>query len=209
MIDVIGTARIAFIGCLIAANAILGGLAYYYFAPKIVQTQRELSNTKAQATGKRSEIQILRDEFKLLQERIQKFRELELSGFFETQNRLNAVEGVNEFREKSGLLKAKLDVKQGELREDPRLEGVEHAYLMSPMSFELEALDDLEIYMFMKMVESRFPGKTLLESFEIERTGDVTPQTISGIVEGVPQPLVKGQVFYQWITLPEKGRLSE
>ena len=208
MIDVVGHKRILFIGLLLALNILLAAGTYYYLAPKTVQTERQLNNTKAQAGGKRSEIQVLRDEFKLLQQRIQKFRQLELSGFFETQNRLNAVEKVDAFREKVGLLKAKIDVKPGEIKDEPRLNQIGYAYLESPISFELEALDDLEIYMFMKMVEDRFNGKTVLESFEIEKIADITATNLGTIADGVPTPLVKGSVSYKWITLPEEGRLS-
>ncbi len=208
MIDVIGHTRILFIGCLLALNLLLAAGTYYYLTPKTLQAERQLNNTKAQANGKRGEIQVLRDEFKLLQQRIQKFRQLELSGFFETQNRLNAVEKVDVFREKVGLLKAKIDVKPGEIKEEPRLNQIGYAYLESPINFELEALDDLEIYMFMKMVGDRFSGKTVLESFEIEKIGDVTATNLGTIADGVPTPLVKGNVSYKWITLPEQGRLS-
>ncbi|MAF67778.1 MAG: hypothetical protein CMH25_00330 [Micavibrio sp.] len=209
MIKIIGRERIIFLLSLLGLIALISGVAYFVIAPKMVAAERTLATKKIQVSAKKNDTMMLRDEFRTFQERAEKFKELEVSGLFETQNRLEAIDKVEGFREEIGLLKASIKVDAGEIVEDQRMDRLDNVYLESPVSFTLEALDDIEVYTFLKLVEDRFPGRLVVQNLKIEKVADITTETLASIVNGIPTPMVKATADYNWVTLPAENELEQ
>ncbi|MGE4314492.1 MAG: hypothetical protein AB7E85_09535 [Pseudobdellovibrionaceae bacterium] len=208
MIEAIGVSRAIFIGLLLFLNVVLAGGTYMYMSDATLQASRELIQVRGAAETKRQEVLSLRTEFDKLQGRIRDFKRMQINGFFDDQNRIEGSNRVDQFRAKANLLNATLNIEPGEIVENQRLVETTHVFLQSPININIEAQDDLDVYTFMKLMETQFPGKIILKSFDIKRTGNISDVVLRSIATGTPVPLVQASVVYEWVSLPSKEELQ-
>lgn len=207
MIQAIGFSRAVFIGLLLFLNVALAGGTYMLMSDAALQASRQLIQVRGAAETKRQEVISLRTEFDKLQGRIRDFKRLEINGFFDDQNRIEGSNKIEQFRAKADLLNASLNIEPGEIVENQRLVETSHVYLRSPISIQVQAQDDLDVYTFMKLMETQFPGKITLRSFDIKRTGSINDIVLRSIATGTPVPLVQASLVYDWVSLPDKEEL--
>lgn len=204
MIKNIGMSRITFIFVLFLMNVSLLGVAHFYFLPKEEMKSREVSTVKSGTRTKYSEVVQLREDFALLKDRLTSFSALELSGFFENQNRLKARREVELFRERSKLLKVSMDIGAGDVEEDAVAAQAGHVLLKSPFSIDIDAQDDADVMYFIKMMQKKFPGIVKFKTLEMKRTQNLDAPLLRLIGTGTPTPLVQATLQMEWITMPSK-----
>ena len=208
MIDIIGMKRILTIGIIIAMAFVLSASAYFFMTPNIQTINNEYSSVSSQASTKRGEVLSLRQEFTELQGTIRDFRLLEEEGFFINQNRLEASEIVENFRDIVGLNKARLEIDPGEILENQKAQEAGHVFLQSKLNLSLEAQDDLEIFAFLKLMQDRFPGQLLIEEMNIMKTRDIDEVVLRQIGTGTPVTLMQADLVYNWITISAEEDLE-
>ncbi|MBL8638439.1 MAG: hypothetical protein JNN09_08080 [Alphaproteobacteria bacterium] len=136
MLKILGSKSIFFLMFLILLNAGSGALLFYYLEPEAQASEQQLEQVKAEVEKKRQEVAGMKEEFTLLQSQLRDFKELEARGFFNDQNRVAAQESFEQLRTLSGLLKAKYNIKPGQMVEDP--------LAARPITLSLKALSKLK-----------------------------------------------------------------
>lgn len=191
------------------ANAGAGYGLYEYLMPLRAQKDQELSSLKAEVEARRQEVAKLKEEFVLLQLQLRDFKELEALGFFNNQNRVKAQEGFDSIRDLSGLLRTRYDISSGQLIEEPRAVEANHVVLKSPVKLEVESLDDVDVYTFIKGLNEKFPGSVDLTRITLQREEDLTAPILRQIGSGSAVKLVSAEVEFDWRTMANRDRLIE
>lgn len=208
MLQVLGRNRVALLVVLVFFNAAMAFGLYQWLTPERVKSQGLLTSARSQLEERRAEIQRLKEEYALLQSQIRYFKELEARGFFNDQNRVAARESFEKLREISGVLKAKYNIKAGQLIEDTRADEAGYVILQSPINVELDSTDDVDVYSFLKLIQEYFPGKVDVASMEIVRSETVTSELLNKMSEGEPSPVVKSKIDFEWKTMASRKDLA-
>lgn len=204
MLQILGRNRIALLVVLVFFNTAMGLGLYHLLIPEKTKAEGLLSTARGQLEARRMEIQRLKEEYALLQSQIRYFKELEARGFFNDQNRVAARESFEKLREISGVLKAKYNIRAGELFEDERANEAGYVILQSPIEVELDSTDDVDVYSFIKLIQEYFPGKVDIASMTIEKAEDVSSELLGKMSSGEPIAVVKSKINFQWRTMAAK-----
>lgn len=208
MLQILGRNRVILLVVLAFFNAAMAFGLYQLLAPERIKSEGALSSARSQLEERRSEIQRLKEEYALLQSQIRHFKELESRGFFNDQNRVSARESFEKLRELSGVLKAKYNIKAGELTEDPRADDAGYVILESPISVELDSTDDVDVFSFLKLIQDYFPGKVDIVEMQIQRAENVNSDLLEKMSDGDPVPVVKSRLDFQWRTMASRKALA-
>lgn len=198
MMSVIGYKRVLLILILIGFNALLAAGLYLYIAPLKQDTERQLSALKGEISARRGEIAQLQDDFTRLEAQRVRFEELRSLGFFNSQDRVIAREKFDEMQGISRVLSAKYVVEAADIETNAELEKAEHVVLGSPVKVEIDALDDIDIFRFIYLLETSFPGHAGIESIDLKRGARVNEAVLRQIGSGQPVVLVSGTVDFVW-----------
>lgn len=208
MIQILGTKRVLFLTLLLLLNVGLVVALYVHLIPEQEKVARQLRSTKQAITTKKQEIERIKEEIAMLRENLKQYKILQDSGFFGNQNRTTAQDAFQEIREESNILKAKYYIKAAKRIENDKAKAVDHVFLSSAIDVELEALDDIDVYYFVKLLQRRFPGNVELSTFELKRSSDVTDVVLRNIGGGQPVTMVSGQLSFNWRTMPSESKLG-
>ena len=207
MLQILGRSRIIVLIVLVLLNAVAGYCLYEYLIPARADAETELNKADSKLETKRGEIQRLKEEYALLQKNLTLFKELEGKGFFNDQGRVAAKETFEKLRTISGVLKAKYDISEGSLIEDVRASDAGYVILQSPVSVELDSLDDVDVYSFLKLIQERFPGKVDIVKMDIGKKENVTPLLLRAIGTGQPTTMVSSKIDFIWRTMASRDGL--
>lgn len=205
MLKVLGTRKIVFMVLLLGVNLAIGAGYYYWLLPFREQVTRDLDATRAAVEAKYQEVAKMKEEYILLQSQLRAFKELELRGFFNDQDRSNGIEHLGKLSNYAGLLKAKLKFGRGELVADPLADAAGQVVLKSPVTIDVSAFDDVDVYSFIKFIEEKFPGKVDVTSVKLKRTEIFNEAMLRKIGGGSPTPLVEAQLNFDWLTMASKN----
>lgn len=208
MLQALGRNRIAVLILLIILCSGVGGALYQYLMPERVLADQVLMGARSELEQKRAEIQKLKEEYALLQSQLRYFKQLEARGFFNDQGRVEAQEAFERLRTISGVLNAKYDISAGQIINDPRAEEAGYVILSSPISVELDSLDDVDVYSFLKLIQERFPGKVDIIEMTIAKTQNLTSLNLRAIGTGNPVPLIKTKINFEWKTMASQASIS-
>lgn len=204
MLKNVGLSRVIFISILLGFNIFFLAGAYLYVMPEKITKSQELAASKSTVQAKYAEIVQLREDFSLLRERLKEFSALELSGFFENQNRLLAQEKISSFGLKTELLKVSMDMESGEIVASAKAAEAGHVLLKSPFAVKIDAQDDLDVVYFLKLMQEQFSGVVEFRSVDIKRVQNLDAPMLRLIGGGTPSTLVKANVEMNWVTMPSK-----
>ncbi len=207
MIGLIGTKRLTMLAALVAANAALGGAAYAYLAPQNMKLDRELKTATAQVASKRSEAQRLRDEIQTIQEEKEKFELLESAGFLEDQDRLDARKTMEAVQSYARVLSARYNIDPGVIQEIDETNQAPQVLLNSPIKVDVDALDDVDVYNFLYLMENAFPGHVAVKSIALERKLDLNEVTLRQIGSGIPTVMMAGEIVFDWKTMLARDKI--
>lgn len=208
MLKTLGSKSIFFLTFLILLNVGSGAFLHYYLEPEAQNSKLRLEQMKAEVETRRQEVAGMKEEFILLQNQLRDFKELEARGFFNDQNRVAAQESFEHLRTLSGLLKAKYNIKPGQMIENPLAASTKHVVLKSAVEVEMESLDDVDVYSFVKFIQEKFPGSVDVLSIKLDRTELFNVAMLRQIGGGVPTPLVKARVAFDWRTMAPKDNVA-
>jgi uncharacterized protein YutD len=162
MLKVLGNNRLIFIFVVLF---LLGGLNYFYYnwlLPAHEKSKQDLQTSKAAVDQKYSEVVRLKEEYVLLQSQLRAYKELEVKGFFNDQDRTAAVDKLDKLSKASGLLKANLRFGSGQLINDSVANLANQVILKSPVSINISSIDDVDLYSFFKFIEERTNSKLVI-----------------------------------------------
>ena len=204
MLKVLGNNRLIFIFVVLF---LLGGLNYFYYnwlLPAHEKSKQDLQTSKAAVDQKYSEVVRLKEEYVLLQSQLRAYKELEVKGFFNDQDRTAAVDKLDKLSKASGLLKANLRFGSGQLINDSVANLANQVILKSPVSINISSIDDVDLYSFFKFIEEKFPGRIDVTSLSLNRIEIFDTAILRKIGSGQPISLVESKLSFDWLTMAPK-----
>jgi hypothetical protein len=204
MIQILGAKRVFILTILACAAVALGALVYGVTIPGSAQAKTDLQALEGRISTRRQELDGIRGEIERFSAQKDQFGELQKMGFFSSQDRILARAKFDELRALSRILTAKYKIDQATYETNEQIAKAGHVILKSSVTMGLEAIDDLDIYRLLYLLDSAFPGHAAVESLKITKTTDVTQALLRQIGNGIPSPIVKGELTFVWRTvLPE------
>ncbi len=204
MIQILGIKRVLGIMLLLALNGALAAGIYFYYMPQNVKLTRDLRTVRAQVSDKQVQTERLRTEFQQIQEQKARFEVLTAAGFFSDQSRVVARQRIEAIKDFTHVLKARYDIQAAQIETGQQADEAGYVILNSPVTIDVDALDDVDFYNFVYWIENAFPGHVSVTSFKVQRLMDVNDATLRQIGNGVPAVLIKGTVTFNWRTMIPK-----
>lgn len=204
MLKVLGNNRLIFIFVLLL---LVGGLSYFYYnwlLPAHQKSTQDLQTSKSAVDQKYNEVIRLKEEYVLLQSQLRSYKELEVKGFFNDQDRTAAVDKLDKLSKVSGLLKANLKLGSGQLIDDPVAGLAKQVILKSPVSINVSSIDDVDLFSFLKFIEEKFPGRIDVTSLSLSRIEIFDTAILRKIGSGQPTSLVESNLSFDWLTMAPK-----
>jgi hypothetical protein len=208
MIDIIGGRRLFVIFVMVLLNAVLGAGLFYFIMPEKASHARELRQVKADIANLDMDIVNVKQQREKLLEQKDIFEKLKRQGFFTPQNRIVARDRIEEIRELSSVLSARYTIKPALLESNREIKKAGHIILSSPFHIEIEALDDADIFRFIYLLQTSFPGHVSFDDIVIDKTEEVTESVLRNIGSGVPVVLVKADLDFTWRTILPEDQVS-
>lgn len=206
MIKVLGIKRVLTLMVLLSLNIVLGLVLYMVVIPGQAQTENELRSVRSAVESRRGEVKRLQTEYQEIQEQKTLFGELEQSGFFGLQDRVQGRKMIEAIQSASHVLSAKYSINAVEVKENPMAALSDHVLLQSPVSVKIDALDDIDIYSFVYWVENAFPGNSLITSITLERKIDIDENVLKQIGNGLPATLMTADIGFSWNTFVPRSQ---
>lgn len=186
-------------------------LAYYTLSvaqPSLNENQRELGKNKAEIDEMIMNTDKLTQGFAQFQEQKDVFQQVQELGFFDTQNRLEARARFVAMQEESELISAKFNIKPAVVAENAKAKEAGYKVLNTEIDFNLEAIEDKDIYRFLHLLNYGFPGQVIITEFNMKRETEITAPILRQIGVGQPPPLVRALVRMKWQTMVQDDTLS-
>tara|TARA_R110002124_G_scaffold64985_2_gene177995 strand:- start:816345 stop:816980 length:636 start_codon:yes stop_codon:yes gene_type:complete len=208
MFSVLGTKRIIFILLLIGLN-VGGGFAYKYMDDNIVLKERELNSLKRKVRNRFNEVKKVREQFVTLRGQVADYVRLEKKDFFKEQDRDVLRDVFYEAQTKSQVLRAKYDVSPYAIEKSPHITQPTLRWVNSRVSLSIQALDDIDVYSFIDVMNRKFPGYVQFQSLKLSRSEALSTSTLKDIGSGMPISLVNAEVSFLWHSVPEEKKEKE
>ena len=199
--QILGTRRVILLTVLIVANAVLAGGLYLYLMPRAETLQAQLQQLSGQVASKRSAAQTLGSEYGAIQDQKMFFGQLKDAGFFADQNRTMIRGRIGDIQKFSNVLSAKYSVAAATVEHTQAADDAGYVLLDSPITVEVDALDDTDFYTFVYCLENAFPGHVTVDSLTVSRIQELTEPVLKQIGGGVSVPVVRGIVTVSWRTM--------
>lgn len=201
MIKILGFQRIVVLLVLLGVNALLGLAVYTHFIPQKVVKERELRTVRSQNATLRSDTDDLQIEFEQLDAQREEFATLKRDGFFDGQSRRKAELIFQKIQERSGVISAVASVQAGALEDNVEAKKANHQILKSPINVKIEAVNDLDVFRYLYLVEEFFPGHVAVKKINFERNSEVNGTVLRAIANGQTPPLVSATLELVWRTM--------
>lgn len=209
MKEILGLNRILLIVVLIGLVGATWAYATYVIVPEREAAERNYNGLKSQVTARIEEIRKLKEEYAILQNQLRNYKIIEARGFFNDQNRVDAQKKFDELQELSGLLKAGYTISPGNMIENPEAAMANYVLLESPIQVNMEALDDVDVYNFIKLVVERYPGAIDLTSLKLDRDEEVSATVLRQIGAGKPNKMITAQINFRWRTMASRTLVDQ
>jgi len=204
MFKVLGSKRVWFI---FGLSVVLGMAAYAYYdwlLPAHEKSTQELQASKSAVDQKYAEVVKMKEEYVLLQSQLRSYKELEAKGFFNDQDRSSGIDKLDRLSNYAGLLKANLKIGSGQIINDPSAQLANQIILKSPVKINVNSIDDVDVYSFIKFIQEKFPGRVDVTAISMERIEIFEMNILRKIGGGDTTPLVKASIDFDWLTMSPK-----
>lgn len=201
MVKLLGIKRILVIVMLIALNVGLACAVYLYIVPEHANKDRQLRGLKSQISTLQGDIERMQIEFDQLEAQQHRFDGLRDKGFIGDQNRRQAELLFEKIGREAGVVSSVATIQSGVVEENEEAAKAEHKILKSPITVRIDAMDDVDVYRYLFLVQKFFPGHITLEKIEIKREGEVTGVILRSIASGTSPKLVSAEMQLTWRTM--------
>lgn len=207
MIEAIGTKRLVILLVLTALTGIFGFLHLSVFAPKAQSALRQANAIRSEVATLRDETEALKTDMTRFRERSIQFAKIGEAGFFNDQSRVLARQRLEEMQIQSKLLAARYEIKRALIVNSERAGKAGYGVLETPITLQLSAVDDMDIYKFIYMLNYTFPGHISIVDMELVRRQEVTPEILKEIGLGRPPEIISAKLNIEWRTMTKQENL--
>ncbi len=209
MIRVLGTKRILMLVFLIAINVALATSVYLFLIPQEVKKRTELNQLRNKVAGVRGDINRMLVEFDQLALQQNRYEKLKERGFFYNQDRRQAQIVLESIQKQAGVVAAVANIQAGASEDNAEAQKAEYKILSSPMKIHVEAIDPVDIYRYVYLLDNFFPGHIMIQDVRMERTGEVTGPVLRGIASGSNPVLVQADLNITWRTMVPQSEVID
>ncbi|MCC6598182.1 MAG: hypothetical protein IT559_05295 [Alphaproteobacteria bacterium] len=209
MIGVLGTKRVLAIILLLALNVILAMAIHMYLVPRQVQQGKDLRGLQGEISTIEGDISRMKVEFSQIETQKEEYERLEKRGFFKDQNRRDAENVFSHIQKFSGVNVAVANISAGIIEENAEAKKARQRILTSPVKIRMEAVDDIDLFHYLFLLNNYFPGHITVEKVSFKRESDVTGTVLRSIATGTNPPLVTAEVDVLWRTMIPDENLTE
>ncbi len=205
MIQVLGFKRILTVLVLLGLNIVCAAAVYLYLIPEQMKKGSELRSLRGQISTVSSDIGRMQIEFDQLTVQQAEFDRLRARGFFGTQGRREAERIFEKIQSEAGVVSAVASILPGSVEDNEEAQKAEHKILVSPVKIKIEAVDDVDVFRYLYLVQKFFPGHITFQKVNLERKAEVTGTVLRSISSGTNPQLVSADIDVLWRTMiPEK-----
>ncbi|MCK6418413.1 MAG: hypothetical protein L6Q57_05680 [Alphaproteobacteria bacterium] len=209
MIKILGMRRIIVLAVLLGLNALFASVHYLYVLPETQARTQQARQLSSKISTLQTDINRLQIEFAQISDQKEEFTALEAKGFFNKQDRSLASQLLEKVQKNSGVITAVASVKPGTLLENEEAKKAKHTILSSPMTVEITALDDRDVYKYIHLLRQYFPGHITIVATEIKSTATLTRDLLRSVSAGENPVLVQAKLELLWQTMiPESQAIQ-
>lgn len=208
MIKNIGAKRVLVILVLVAILVVSVLASYFVFEPQNEQVQQTLNKTMSEKTTLQSEVDKMRADFATFEQEKTFFDTISKMGFFNDQDRVLARERFDTMQKLSKIISAHYEIKAANIIAEDGASATDFVVMESPISVDLSAIDDLDVYRFIYYLNYGFPGHITINSLTMERKAEVTPTILKEIGTGSPPEIINAKMELQWRTMARKESIA-
>jgi hypothetical protein len=201
MMNVLGPQRVLILTALALVNILFAAGGYFYLAPEESAKEQELRQMQNGIAELQTDIERLQVEFGQLEQQQSKYSLLKARGFFSSQDRRQAEKILETIQKKAGVVAAVASIQPGVVEDNEQAQKTGYKILRSPVSVKIDALDDVDVFRYLYLIEKHFPGHVSFTRMNIERKSDVTGTILRSIAAGNNPPLVEAQLNMVWRTM--------
>lgn len=206
LFEILGFKRIAGLAFGAGLNVLIAVFLYLYLIPSVDSRTSDLNGLRGEISSRNAETTGLKQEIEAFEGQKVAFETLKTQGFFSTQDRVMAREKIDELRNLSKLLSIHYKIEPATYASDNLIAKAKHVIVTSPLSVRLDAIEDKDIYRFLYLMDTVFPGHVSLEDLSVEKKMDATQPVLRQIGTGVPVVLVSGDAKFVWRTVIPEDR---
>ncbi len=209
MIKILGFRRIVVLVALLGLNAMFAAVHYLYIMPETQERAQQAKQMSSKISTLQSDINRLQIEFAQLNDQKAEFEALQAKGFFSKQDRSQASQILEKIQKSAGVITAVASVKPGTLVDNEEAKKAGYKILASPMSIEITALDDRDVYKYIHLLRQYFPGHIGIVSTEVKLAAPLTKTLLRSVSAGENPVLVNAKLEVLWQTLiPENQAIQ-
>lgn len=201
MIKIIGTRRVMIIVFLLALNTALGAGVYLFLIPQKIERERELKGVQSSIGSLKTDIDRMQIEFEQLEAQQERFGALKKKGFFSNQGRRDAEIVLENIQRKAGVVSAVASILPGNVEENEEATKAEHKVLVSAVKIRVEAVDDIDIFKYIYLLNNYFPGHLSFEKIDLQRSSNVSGTVLRSIASGSNPVLAIADIDLLWRTM--------
>ncbi len=205
MIEQVGLRKVLILVILAGISAFIFGLDYLVLKPQKVQSEMELAQLQSDTAQLVQQTEVMRNDIALFETQKVLFQIINKMGFFNEQDRVLARERFKIMQRLSMVISAKYQIQSATVEENPDASLAGYIVLNSPISITLSALDDLDIYRFVYLLNYAFPGHITIKEFNIERKIDVNNVMLREIGTGGMPEVISATMMVEWRTMAKKS----
>lgn len=151
------------------------------------------------------DIKTRKDDIKFASKNIKEFSEIEIKGTLLPHKRISALTKLDELRRHNYINKMSWEfTPQQEITNNiPNLRI--YNLSSSKIKLNISAIIDVDIFNFIKELETVFPGFVSVEHLEIKRTKVPLASALTAIASGNKPDLLEAEININWLTVPDKN----
>lgn len=207
MFRVLGTKRVLLLVILVAVNVAMASTVYLFMIPQHLKKQRDLSTVRGTIASVGGDISRMQIEFDQLATQKDRFEQLKKQGFFYNQDRREAEIVLEKIQKQAGVISAVANIQAGEVEPSDEAVKADYEVLKSPMKIHIDAIDAVDVFRYIYLLNNYFPGHLTFEDVDLARAGEVTGTVLRSIASGENPVLVKADIAMTWRTMLPKSEI--
>ncbi len=208
MIEKIGIKRATILGVLAGLLGVLFFMSSYVLGPKTIESKRQLDAVSAESYTLQTEVDKMRNDFAQFEGQKQLYETIRRMGFFNDQDRVLARERFETMQRLSKIIAARYEIKAANILTEESPVETGFVLMESPITVELTAVDDLDIYRFIYYLNYGFPGHITINSLVMERKADLSSDVLKQMGAGEPPALITAKMEMDWRTMARKEAIA-
>lgn len=206
MIKILGAKRVFLLLGLLAVNVLLAASLYLFFIPNQASLKQQLSASQSRSSTLQTDIQRMQMEFDQLETQRAEFEALKARGFFNLQDRRQAELMFTKIQRESSVIAAAAKISAGVLETNEEAQKANYKLLVSNVTVDIKAIDDVDVYKYIYLIHHFFPGHVTIKKIDMERKAQINGTILRAVSSGQNPELVAAKIEMEWRTMvPDSG----